>query len=135
MWYIIFYSKPQTPATFRFHILRVFRFQIILKPSWKGDTRFRYSGYDCGETFSSGRYVTVLPILEAMREKEAEQLARDDGARVLQRAFGGLLARRKGRDVCYELMEVSGSSLGRCVLGSCCSMYSELLDDHHYSSA
>lgn len=51
----------------------------------------------------------MLPILEVVREREAEQSARDDGARVLQRAFGGLLARRTCRHVCYELMEVNNS--------------------------
>lgn len=39
--------------------------------------------------------------------------ARDGGARVLQRAFGGLLARSKCRLVCYELLQVNIATSNR----------------------
>lgn len=60
-----------------------------------------------------GRYSATLPILEAMREREAEEAARQDAARVLQRAFGGLLWRAKCRRVCYDLIEVRFSTPGQ----------------------
>lgn len=82
----------------------VFR-QVVLRPAFKGDGRSKYSTYDTA-AFRNGPYIAVIPTLEAARVSAAEEAARDDAARVLQRTFDGLLVRKKCRTVCYTLMEV-----------------------------
>lgn len=63
----------------------------------------RYTRDPC---ISGGRYAGTLPTLADMRDHEASAATAEDGARVPQRALGGLLARKRCRRVCYELLEV-----------------------------
>eukprot|EP00752_Nemacystus_decipiens_P009596 g8574.t1 len=86
--------------------------KMVLQPECDTDPRYRYStsrtigGRMGGFAVGLGRFAAGLPYLDAVRAQQGELSARDEGARVLQRAFGGLLARSKCRSVCYELLQV-----------------------------
>ncbi|CAN0025105.1 unnamed protein product, partial [Ectocarpus sp. 12 AP-2014] len=85
--------------------------KVVLLPEFDKDPRYKFSSSRSirsrkgGFSAGLGHFSIALPYLQAMREQQAEKSARDDGARVLQRAFGGLLARSKCRLVCYDVLE------------------------------
>ncbi|CBN76814.1 expressed unknown protein [Ectocarpus siliculosus] len=85
--------------------------QVVLLPEFDKDPRYKFSSSRSirsrkgGFSAGLGHFSIALPYLQVMREQQAEKSARDDGARVLQRAFGGLLARSKCRLVCYDVLE------------------------------
>ncbi|CAM9502410.1 unnamed protein product [Scytosiphon promiscuus] len=85
--------------------------KVTLQPECDHDHRYRFStsrkigSRKGGFVVGLGRFSAGLPYLDVMRDQQAELSARDDGARVLQRAFGGLLTRSKCRSVCYELLQ------------------------------
>ncbi|CAM9980812.1 unnamed protein product [Pylaiella littoralis] len=84
--------------------------KVVLLPECDEDLRYRFSssrsigGRKGGFAVGLGRFAAGLPYLDAIRKQQAEESARHEGARVLQRAFGGLLARAKCRFVCYRLL-------------------------------
>lgn len=84
---------------------------VIVKPVEAAGVPWRrlcgyYRGYTTDPRISGRQYTGTLPTLADMRDHKAAVAAAENGARVLQRAFGGLLARKKCREVCYKLLEV-----------------------------
>jgi len=84
---------------------------VIVKPVHTAGFPWQRLGRCCGDysigpCISGRQYAGTLPTLADMRNHKAAAAAAENGARVLQRAFGGLLARGKCREVCYELLEV-----------------------------